>query len=119
MRKLRRFFLLILSVVLVSPLFSGCNDDELDGCGLTVVVKDAAKPSRRLPNASIVISQGSGGIRQDGKSDANGTAYFFFDNEAIFNIDVTFTENGVPRRGKSTVRLEYGKTVSKDVLVSE
>ena len=119
MRKVRVFFLMALSVVLVSTLFSGCSDDELDGCGLTIVVKDATQPDVRLENARITVSKESGSIRREGVSDKNGEAYFFFDNEAIFDIDVAYGEEPFIRRGKSTVRLKHGEVVTKEVLVAE
>lgn len=126
MKNIGRFFLTALSLLLVSPLFMACGDDEIDGCGLTVVVKDATNPSKRLTGAEITISKEAGDIRRNGTSDANGEAYFFFDNEAIFDIDVaysyidsTISPDPLIRRGKSTVRLKYNKTITKDVLVAE
>ncbi len=126
MKNVGRFFLTALALVLVSPLFIACGDDEIDGCGLTVVVKDATDASKRLAGAEITISKEAGDVRRTGTSDANGEAYFFFDNEAIFDIDVTYSyidstisPDPLIRRGKSTVRLKYNETVSKDVLVAE
>ncbi len=119
MKKIKKLFLAALVGMLVFPLFSSCGDDEIDGCGLTVIVKDATNPAQRLSGAKIIISKDSGNIRREQFSDANGEAYFFFDNEAIFDIDVEYTPEAVTRRGKSTVRLEYNKIVSKDVLVAE
>ena len=126
MKTIGRFFLTVLALMLVSPLFMACGDDEIDGCGLTVVVKDATNASKRLTGAQITISKGAGDVRRTGTSDVNGEAYFFFDNEAIFDIDVTYSyidTNISPepqeRRGKSTVRLKYNETVTKDVLVAE
>lgn len=126
MKNVGRFFLTALALVLVSPLFIACGDDEIDGCGLTVVVKDATDASKRLAGAEITISKEAGDVRRTGTSDVNGEAYFFFDNEAIFDIDVTYSyidstisPDPLTRRGKSTVRLKYNETVSKDVLVAE
>jgi hypothetical protein len=119
MKKVRIFFLMVLAVVLVSPLFISCGEDEIDGCGLTIVVKDATNPTQRLSNARITISQESGSIRRTGVSDANGEAYFFFDNEAIFGVDVAYGDEPLVRRGKSTVRLKYNEVVIKEVLVAE
>lgn len=112
-----RFFLLASFAFFFAPIFSSCSDDELDGCGLTVVVKDAANTSNLLQGATISISKESGSVKRDGVSDANGEAYFFFDNEAILDIDVSYGEAPNTRYGKSTVRLKYGEVVRKEVLV--
>lgn len=115
-----RFFLIAICAVLVSPLFSSCAEDELDGCGLTVVVKDAKNPSKKYANATVNISKESGSVKRTGKTEANGEAYFFFDNEAILDIFVTHVsedEMPVTRTGKSTVRLKDGEVVVKDVLI--
>lgn len=115
-----RFFLIAICAVLVSPLFSSCAEDELDGCGLTVVVKDAKNPSKKYSNATVNISKESGSVKRTGKTEANGEAYFFFDNEAILDIFVTHVsedEMPVTRTGKSTVRLKDGEVVVKDVLI--
>lgn len=126
MKTIGRFFLTVLALMLVSPLFMACGDDEIDGCGLTVVVKDATNTSKRLTGAQITISKEAGDVRRTGTSDVNGEAYFFFDNEAIFDIDVTYSyidstisPDPQVRRGKSTVRLKYNETITKDVLVAE
>lgn len=115
-----RFFLIAICAVLVSPLFSSCAEDELDGCGLTVVVKDAKNPSKKYSNATVNISKESGSVKRTGKTEANGEAYFLFDNEAILDIFVTHVsedEMPVTRTGKSTVRLKDGEVVVKDVLI--
>lgn len=115
-----RFFLIAICAVLVSPPFSSCAEDELDGCGLTVVVKDAKNPSKKYSNATVNISKESGSVKRTGKTEANGEAYFFFDNEAILDIFVTHVsedEMPVTRTGKSTVRLKDGEVVVKDVLI--
>lgn len=115
-----RFFLIAICAVLVSPLFSSCAEDELDGCGLTVVVKDAKNPSKKYSNATVNISKESGSVKRTGKTEANGEAYFFFDKEAILDIFVTHVsedEMPVTRTGKSTVRLKDGEVVVKDVLI--
>ncbi len=115
-----RFFLIAISAVLISPLFSSCAEDELDGCGLTVVVKDAKNPSKKYANATVNISKESGSVKRTGKTEANGEAYFVFDNEAILDIFVTHVsedEMPVTRTGKSTVRLKDGEVVVKDVLI--
>lgn len=126
MKTIGRFFLTVLALMLVSPLFMACGDDEIDGCGLTVVVKDTTNASKRLTGAQITISKEAGDVRRTGTSDVNGEAYFFFDNEAIFDIDVTYSyidstisPDPQVRRGKSTVRLKYNETITKDVLVAE
>lgn len=115
-----RFFLIAICAVLVSPLFSSCAEDELDGCGLTVVVKDAKNPSKKYSNATVNISKEPGSVKRTGTTEANGEAYFFFDNEAILDIFVTHVsedEMSVTRTGKSTVRLKDGEVVVKDVLI--
>ncbi|MBO5844844.1 MAG: hypothetical protein J6Q96_08260 [Bacteroidales bacterium] len=119
-----RFFLIAICAVLVSPLFSSCAEDELDGCGLTVVVKDAKNPSKKYSNATVNISKESGSVKRTGKTEANGEAYFVFDNEAILDIYVTHQDtislepvSVVTRTGKSTVRLKDGEVVVKDVLI--
>ena len=126
MKTIGRFFLTVLALMLVSPLFMACGDDEIDGCGLTVVVKDATNASKRLTGAQITISKEAGDVRRTGTSDVNGEAYFFLDNEVIFDIDVTYSyidstisPDPQVRRGKSTVRLKYNETITKDVLVAE
>ena len=121
MRKsLIRIFLIAICAVLVSPLFSSCAEEELDGCGLTVVVKDAKNTSKKYSNATVNISKESGSVKRNGKTGGNGEAYFFFDNEAILDIFVTHVsddEMPVTRTGKSTVRLKYGEVVTKEVLI--
>ncbi len=121
MRKsLIRIFLIAICAVLVSPLFSSCAEEELDGCGLTVVVKDAKNTSKKYSNATVNISKESGSVKRNGKTGDNGEAYFFFDNEAILDIFVTHVsddEMPVTRTGKSTVRLKYGEVVTKEVLI--
>ncbi len=115
-----RFFLITICAVLISPLFSSCAEDELDGCGLTVVVKDAKNPSTKYANATVNISKESGSVKRTGTTEANGEAYFVFDNEAILDIFVTHVsedEMPVTRTGKSTVRLKHGEVVVKDVLI--
>lgn len=115
-----RFFLITICAVLISPLFSSCAEEELDGCGLTVVVKDAKNPSKKYGNATVNISKESGSVKRTGETEANGEAYFFFDNEAILDIFVTHVsedEMPVTRTGKSTVRLKHGEIVVKDVLI--
>ncbi len=112
-----RFFLLAAVALFFAPMFTSCSEDELDGCGLTVVVKDATNTSNLLKGATISISKESGSVKRDGVSDANGEAYFFFDNEAILDINVSYGEAPNTRYGKSTVRLKYGEVVRKEVLV--
>ncbi len=115
-----RFFLIAICAVLISPMFSSCAEEELDGCGLTVVVKDAKNTSKKYANATVNISKESGSVKRTGKTEANGEAYFFFDNEAILDIFVTHVsddEMPVTRTGKSTVRLKDGEVVVKEVLI--
>jgi hypothetical protein len=115
-----RFFLIAICAVLISPMFSSCAEEELDGCGLTVVVKDAKNTSRKYANATVNISKESGSVKRTGKTEGNGEAYFFFDNEAILDIFVTHVsddEMPVTRTGKSTVRLKDGEVVVKEVLI--
>ena len=115
-----RIFLIAICAVLISPIFSSCEKNELDGCGLTVVVKDAKNTSVKYSNAEINISKESGSVKRTGVTGENGEAYFFFDNEAILDIFVTHVstdEMPVTRTGKSTVRLKYGEVVSKEVLI--
>ncbi|MBR5253998.1 MAG: hypothetical protein IKV46_03035 [Bacteroidales bacterium] len=119
-KNMLRFFLIAICAVLISPIFSSCAEDEVDGCGLTVVVKDAKNPSKKYSNATVSISKESGSVKKTGKTEANGEAYFLFDNEAILDIFVTHvSEDAMPvtRTGKSTVRLKYGEVVVKDVLI--
>ena len=115
-----RFFLIVICAVLISPMFSSCAEEELDGCGLTVVVKDAKNTSKKYANATVNISKESGSVKRTGKTEGNGEAYFFFDNEAILDIFVTHVsddEMPVTRTGKSTVRLKDGEVVVKEVLI--
>ncbi|MCQ2326607.1 MAG: hypothetical protein MJZ71_03500 [Bacteroidales bacterium] len=112
-RNILRIFATIALFCFAIPCFQSCNND-LDGCGLTVVVKDASS-GERLPGAIINISKESGSIKKDGVSDKQGEAYFFFKNEAIFDINVSYAEG--TRQGKSTVRLRYDEVVTKEVLV--
>lgn len=118
-KNMLRFFLIAICAVLISPLFSSCAEKELDGCGLTVVVKDAKSTSKTYSNATVNISKESGSVKRTGKTEENGEAYFFFDNEAILDIFVNHqdTVTGVTRTGKSTVRLKHGEVVVKDVLI--
>lgn len=115
---------------LASLGFYSCKDD-LDGCGLTVVVTDTV--GNRIPQAQVTVGVdvngeiGSGNtIKREAVADKNGEAYFFFDHEAIFTIYAkvdslvirdTGEEIHIERKGKSTVQLKYNKMVTKDVLV--
>ncbi|MBQ9253432.1 MAG: hypothetical protein IJ213_07755 [Bacteroidales bacterium] len=112
-KRILKIFTIIALFCFAVPCFQSCSDD-LDGCGLTVVVKDASTGAR-LSGALIHIGQESGSIKKDGVSDTHGEAYFFFNNEAIFNISVTYAEG--TRQGNSTVKLKYDKVVTKEVLV--
>ena len=103
--------------------FSSCSDD-LDGCGLTVVVTDSV--GNRIPGAHITVGVDINGeiadgntIKRDATADRNGEAYFFFDNEAIFTIYASIlAEDGYTlRSGKSTVQLKYNEMVTKDVIL--
>jgi hypothetical protein len=119
-KNMLRFFLIAICAVLISPIFSSCAEDKLDGCGLTVVVKDAKNPSKTYAGTTVNISKDSGSVKRTGKTESNGEAYFVFDNEAILDIFVTHvSEDAMPvtRTGKSTVRLKDGEVVVKDVLI--
>ena len=114
-KNILKIFSAFLFLCFFIPCFQSCSDD-LDGCGLTVVVKDATTGDR-IQGATISISKESGSIKRDGTSDVNGEAYFFFDNEAIFDINVSYGDAPNTRQGTSTVRLKYNEVVTKDVLV--
>ncbi|MBR1769502.1 MAG: hypothetical protein IJ748_03500 [Bacteroidales bacterium] len=103
--------------------FYSCGDD-LDGCGLTVVVTDTQ--GHRIQGANITIGVDQGGvigegntIKRESVSDKNGEAYFFFDNEAIFTIYATIlSDDGFSyREGKSTVQLKYDQMITKEVII--
>ncbi|MCH3924170.1 MAG: carboxypeptidase-like regulatory domain-containing protein [Bacteroidales bacterium] len=113
--KILKIFSAFLFICLILPCFSSCSDD-LNGCGLTVVVKDA-KTGERIPGATISISKDAGSIKRDGVSDKNGEAYFFFENEAIFDVNVSYGVAPNIRKGTSTIRLKYNEVVTSDVLV--
>lgn len=123
---------IVVTIVVCFAFFGLCScSDDLDGCGLTVVVTDTT--GNRIPAAQITVGVdvngeiGSGAtIRRDAQADKNGEAYFFFENEAIFTIyakvdSVVVRENGeelhVERVGKSTVQLKYDEMVTKNVIV--
>lgn len=115
----------ILALICMSAIgFQSCSDD-IDGCGLTVVVADAQ--GNRIDGAAVIvgvdrngeIAGGGNTIRKEAVSDKNGEAYFFFDNEAIFTIfaSITADDGYTVRTGKSTVQLKYGKMITKEVLL--
>ena len=114
-KNILKTFVAILFFALLIPIFQGCNDD-IDGCGLTVIVKDA-KTGERVPGANIHVGKDAGTITRDGISDNNGEAYFVFDYEAIFDINVTYGEAPNTKTGFSRVRLKDGEVVTKDVLI--
>lgn len=114
-RNIFKSFATLVVLVFTIGCFVSCSDD-LDGCGLTVVVKDALT-GERVSGASIHISKNAGTITRDGVSDNNGEAYFFFDQEAIFDINVSYGEAPYTKTGLSTVRLKDDKVVTKDVLI--
>lgn len=114
-KNILKIFSAFLFLCFVIPCFQGCSDD-LDGCGLTVVVKDATTGDR-IPAATINISKASGTVTRDGVSDINGEAYFFFDHEAILDINVSYGAAPNTRQGKSTVKLKQDEVVTKEVLV--
>ena len=108
-------FALILFFATLMPCFSSCSGD-LDGCGLTVIVMDAIT-GERVADAAIHVSQGSGTIYRDGKTNHDGEAKFMFDHEAIFNINASIGEAPNVKNGSSTVRLKFGEVITKEVLV--
>lgn len=111
---LKTFVSVVLTVSLIT-CFSSCKDN-LDGCGLTVIVKDQAT-GQRVSGAAVHIYQGTGTITRDGVTDNNGEAYFFFNHEAIFNIDASLSDMLYTKTGSSSVRLVYDKVLSKEVII--
>lgn len=107
--------MLLLFASFVTICFNSCSDD-LDGCGLTVIVKDALT-GERISGANIHISKNAGTITRDGVSDENGEAYFFFDNEAIFDINATYGVVPYTKSGKSSKRLKYNEVVKQEVIL--
>ncbi|MDR1846560.1 MAG: hypothetical protein LBR17_00360 [Bacteroidales bacterium] len=118
-RNIVRFLSLVIVFAFITGVFSCAEDTE---CRLKVVVKDAYTQAR-IPNINVHVGKGSGSVKDDGVSDANGEAFFTFEMEAIMDITISaivYNENGVPigtRQGKSTVRLIAGELVEKDVLL--
>lgn len=119
-KNILKTFAMIMIFSIAIPFFSGCNKD-LDGCGLTVVAVDGNDVSEdgqyntRISEAKIHIGKNNGTITRDGVSDAHGEAYFFFDNEAIFDITITYGEAPDTKTGSATVRLKEGQKIRKVV----
>ncbi|MBP1630338.1 MAG: hypothetical protein H6Q15_1231 [Bacteroidetes bacterium] len=117
-----RFFCFALLLLVSVPFLSGCKEED-NSCKLKVMVKQAANPAVRVPGAKIVIAKESSYIKREGVTDSQGEAFFSFDNEAIFDINVNyqvFDTTGAlvsTSTGKSTVRLVPGETVEKEVLI--
>ena len=117
-----RFFCFALLLLVSVPFLSGCKEED-NSCKLKVMVKKASDPAVRVPGAKIVINKASGNITREGVTDSHGEAFFTFDNEAIFDINVNyqvFDSTGAlesTSTGKSTVKLVPGETVEKEVLI--
>ena len=109
-------FVAVLFCTCVIACFNSCNDD-IDGCGLTVIVTDPAANGARVSGATIKIGKDAGTVRREGVSDNNGEAHFIFDHEAIFDINVSYGSAPYEKTGLSTVRLQEGKVVKKEVLI--
>lgn len=118
-RNIVRFFcsLILLSCIIVS--FSSCKDDEK--CKLVVTVLDVSNTSQVISGVKLVVAKGSSYVHEEGITDSKGEARFTFENEAILDIEATLTDQttGYTRKGKSTVRLEEGKTVTKQVYLNK
>ncbi|MBR1775148.1 MAG: hypothetical protein IJ759_06435 [Bacteroidales bacterium] len=113
-------FAAILFFSVVIPVFSGCGDD-LDGCGLTVVAVDGysttpdGQNNTRLVGAKVHVGKNNGTITRDDVTDNHGEAYFFFYNEAIFDVTVSYGVSPDIKTGTATVRLKEGQVVTKVV----
>jgi hypothetical protein len=106
--------------------FNACKDDS--DCRLKVIVKDVKTGNARIVGAKISIGKGSSNVKPleepqvDGSyySDANGEAFFTYEMEAIWDINVEYYDSVPPahlRIGKATVRLKAGELVEQEVLL--
>lgn len=116
-KNMNRFFYLILVLIISIPLLSGCKEED-KSCKVIVTVKDIGDTSIRISGAEVKLSKENSFVQANGVTDLKGEAFFSFPNEAILDIDVTYTDEiGNVRHGKSTVRLRQGETERKDVLL--
>lgn len=106
-------FAIILFFAVVIPFFNSCEKD-LDGCGLTVVAIDG-KNKTRLTKAKVHVGKNNGTITRNGETDGHGEVYFFFDNEAIFDINISYGEAPNTKTGLASIRLKYGQVETKVV----
>lgn len=114
-RNILKSFVAILLFAVLVPVFQSCSDDD-DQCRLTVVVKNA-KTGERVAGASIHIGKDAGTITRDDVSNANGEAYFVFDNEAIFDVNASYGVAPNTQSGLSRVQLKKGERVTSEVLI--
>lgn len=112
-KNILKTFVAILLFAVILPCISSCGDD-LDGCGLTVIAVDGNDNSR-IANAKVHVGKNSGTITRDGYTDNHGEIYFFFDNEAIFDITVSYGEAPNTIEGEARVSLKEGQVKVKTV----
>ncbi|MBR1626380.1 MAG: hypothetical protein IJ681_04465 [Bacteroidales bacterium] len=112
-KNILKTFVAVLFFSVMIPCFSSCSDD-LDGCGLTVVVIDG-QTNERISGAAVHVGISAGTITADDYSNDHGEAKFFFKNEAIFDVTVKSGEAPYIKNGSARVRLKDGKVVLKKI----
>ncbi len=108
-------FVAILFFAFIIPCFSSCGDD-LDGCGLTIVVIDG-QSKERVPGASVHVGIQQGDITRDGITNSHGEIYFFFKHEAIFDVAASYGEGIDKKTGTIRIRLKEDQVISKEVPI--
>ncbi|CAN5635685.1 hypothetical protein BH11BAC2_BH11BAC2_04560 [soil metagenome] len=111
-------YALILLVAVSAISLSSCK--KTTPCEAVITVTDTL--GRPLPGAHVVLRQDSvvnpqTGVRADIFDEAytsgQGEVYFSFKNEAVLNIEVTYSTKFI----KDYIRLEQSATVRKTVIV--
>lgn len=114
---LLNFRFLVLSIVFIGVAIFMPSCRKNTECTATVNVTDIVTGAV-IPNASVrlytgVAKPGYSNVEQTVVTDAGGTAVFVFKLQGIFDIDVT--KGGVTKAKVGVIKLEPGKSVSKDV----
>ena len=109
-----RFWIFCIGIVTAVFFLPACRKNT--ECTATITVFDTT--GKVISGASVrlytgVAKSGYSNIEQSVVTDAGGQAVFVFKLQGIFDIDVT--KGGVTKIKAGVVKLEPGKSVSKDV----
>ena len=113
----------VFALVIIATITSCEKQKETIG---VIIVKDfnnntISEASVTLHQDSLQSAQGdwtNPAIRRTEKTDANGRAEFYYDLEAILNVEVTKADGNSTFTGSNIIRLLKGKTVTKVVEIN-